>query len=102
MSQVAVFPVCVCERGQQETKVHSILFPRMPIVLNFMNLITIMTITTNRFSGKGICFYFKSTINFSVRSGFNIDELENLCIENRKPNPKPFIVVNCPAEWVRS
>ena len=27
----------------------------------------------------------------------NIDELENLCIEIRKPNSKPFIVVN----WYR-
>ena len=37
----------------------------------------------------------KSTINFSVRTDLNIDELENLCIEIRKPNSRPFIVVNC-------
>ena len=48
-------------------------------------------------SGGGICFYIKSTINFSVRTDLNIDELENLCIEIRKPNSKPFIVVN----WYR-
>ena len=47
--------------------------------------------------GGGICFYIKSTINFSVRTDLNIDELENLCIEIRKPNSKPFIVVN----WYR-
>ena len=45
----------------------------------------------------GICFYIKSTINFSVRTELNIDKLENLCIEFRKPNSKPFIVVN----WYR-
>ena len=47
--------------------------------------------------GGGICFYIKSTINFSVRTDLNVDELENLCIEIRKPNSKPFIVVN----WYR-
>ena len=45
----------------------------------------------------GICFYIKSTLNFSVRTDLNFDELENLCIEIRKPNSKPFIVVN----WYR-
>ena len=45
--------------------------------------------------GGGICFYIKSTINFSLRTDLNVDELENLCIEIRKPNSKPFIVVNC-------
>ena len=47
--------------------------------------------------GGGICLYIKSTINFSVRTDLNVDELENLCIEIRKPNSKPFIVVN----WYR-
>ena len=47
--------------------------------------------------GGGICFYIKSTINFSVQTDLNIDELENLCIEIRKPNSRPFIVVN----WYR-
>ena len=47
--------------------------------------------------GGGICFYIKSTINFSVRTDLNIDELENLWIEIRKPNSRPFIVVN----WYR-
>ena len=47
--------------------------------------------------GGGICFYIKSTINFSVRTDLNVDELENLCIEIRKPTYKPFIVVN----WYR-
>ena len=48
--------------------------------------------------GGGICFYIKSTLNFSVRTDLKIEELENLCIEIRKPNSKPFIVVN----WYRS
>ena len=47
--------------------------------------------------GGGICFYIKSTINFSVRTDLNVHELENLCIEIRKPNSKAFIVVN----WYR-
>ena len=47
--------------------------------------------------GTCICFYIKSTLNLSVRTGLNIDELENLCIEIRKPNSKPFIAVN----WYR-
>ena len=49
------------------------------------------------YGGGGICFNIKSTINFSVRTDLNVDELENLCIEIRKPNSKPFIVVN----WYR-
>ena len=48
-------------------------------------------------AGGGICFYIKSTLNFSVRTYLNINELENLCIEIRKPNSKPFIAVN----WYR-
>ena len=45
-------------------------------------------------AGGGICFYIKSTLNFSVRTYLNINELENLCIEIRKPNSKPFIDIN--------
>ena len=48
-------------------------------------------------AGGGICFYIKSTVNFSMQTDLNIDELENLCIEIHKPNSKPFIVVN----WYR-
>ena len=40
---------------------------------------------------------YQININFSVRTDLNIDELENLFIEIRKPNSKPFIVVN----WYR-
>ena len=47
--------------------------------------------------GGGICFYIKSTLNFSVRTDLNIEELENLSIEIRKPNSKAFLVVN----WYR-
>ena len=47
--------------------------------------------------GGGICFYIKSTLNFSVRTDLNIEELENLGIDIRKPNSKAFIVVN----WYR-
>ena len=31
-------------------------------------------------AGGGICFYIKSTINFSVQTDLNIDELENLSV----------------------
>ena len=47
--------------------------------------------------GGGVCFYIKSSINFSVRNDLNIADLENVCIEVRKPQSKPLIVVN----WYR-
>ena len=47
--------------------------------------------------GGGVCFYIKSSINFSVRNDLNIAHLENLCIEVRKPQSKSLIVVN----WYR-
>ena len=45
----------------------------------------------------GVCFYIKSSINFSVRNDLNIADLENVFIEVRKPQSKPVIVVN----WYR-
>ena len=48
-------------------------------------------------SGGGVCFYIKSSINFSVRNDLNIADLENLCIEVRKPQSMSLIVVN----WYR-
>ena len=47
--------------------------------------------------GGGVCFYIKSSINFSVRNDLNIADLENVFIEVRKPQSKPVIVVN----WYR-
>lgn len=47
--------------------------------------------------GGGVCFFVKSSINFSVRNDWNIADLENLCIEVRKPHSKPPIIVN----WYR-
>ena len=38
--------------------------------------------------------HFLGTVSLT---DLNVDELENLCIEIRKPNSKPFIVVN----WYR-
>ena len=43
------------------------------------------------------CFYIKTAINYSVRADLNINNLENLCLEIRKPNSKPFVVVT----WYR-
>ena len=40
----------------------------------------------------GVSFYIRSSINFSLRTDLSIDQLENLCIEIRKPNSKPFLV----------
>ena len=48
-------------------------------------------------NGGGVCFYIKTAINYSVRSDLNINNLENLCLESRKPNSKPFVVVT----WYR-
>ena len=40
-----------------------------------------------------MCFYLKTSINFVVRSDLNVVNLENLCLEIRKPNSKPFFVI---------
>ena len=47
--------------------------------------------------GGGVCFYVRSTINHTRRLDLNIDHLENLCIEIRKPCAKPFLVIT----WYR-
>ena len=47
--------------------------------------------------GGGVCFYIKSSINFSVRNDLNIADLENEGIEVQKPQSKPLIIVN----WYR-
>ena len=44
-------------------------------------------------NGAGVCFYIKTVINYSVRTDLNINNLENLCLEIRKPNSKPFVIV---------
>ena len=31
--------------------------------------------------GGGVCFYVKSSINFTIRNDLNMDTLENLCLE---------------------
>ena len=47
--------------------------------------------------GRGVCFYVKNSINFTIRNDLNIDTLENLCLEIQKPRSKPFVV----ATWYR-
>ena len=47
--------------------------------------------------GGGVCFYVKSSINFTIRNDLNMDILENLCLEIRKPRSKLFVV----ATWYR-
>ena len=47
--------------------------------------------------GRGVRFYLKTSINFAVCSNLNVPNLENLCIEIRKPNSKPFLI----ATWYR-
>ena len=42
-------------------------------------------------------FYKKTSINFGVPSDLNVLNLENLCIEIRKPNSRPFLI----ATWYR-
>ena len=41
--------------------------------------------------GVCVCFYIKTSINFVVRSDLNVVNLENVCLEIRKPNSKPFL-----------
>ena len=47
--------------------------------------------------GGGVCFYVRCNINYSPRLDLSIDQIENLCIEIRKPKCKPFLV----ATWYR-
>jgi hypothetical protein len=44
--------------------------------------------------GGGVCFYIRTTINFSIREDLKFKNVENLCVEIRKPQSKPFVVVN--------
>ena len=50
----------------------------------------------NRQGGR-VDFYIKTSINFVVCSNLNAPNLENLCVEIRKPNSKPFLI----ATWYR-
>ena len=43
--------------------------------------------------GEGVCFYVHSTISFLLRPDLSCQEIENLCIEIRKPNSKPFLII---------
>ena len=52
--------------------------------------------TNGRFGG-GVCFYVRSNITCSLRPDLSIYQLENLCIEIRKPRSRPFLVVT----WYR-
>ena len=47
--------------------------------------------------GGGVCFFVRSNISYSLRPDLSIHQLENLCIEIRKPRSKPFLVVT----WYR-
>ena len=42
--------------------------------------------------GGGVGFYIKTSINFTVRFDLNVLNLENLCIEIRKSNSRPFLM----------
>ena len=46
----------------------------------------------------GVCFYIQTAINYSVPTDLHINNLENVCLEIRKPNSKPFVIVT----WYRS
>ena len=48
-------------------------------------------------NGSGVCLYVRSTVNYSLRLDLSVNQLENLCIEVRKPRSKPFVV----ATWYR-
>ena len=44
-----------------------------------------------------MCFYVKHSINFSVRKDLRVEDLENLCIEIRKPKSNPVVIIT----WYR-
>ena len=46
----------------------------------------------------GVCFYIQTAINYSVPTDPHINNLENFCLEIRKQNSKPFVIVT----WYRS
>ena len=46
----------------------------------------------------GVCFYIQTAINYSVPTDLHINNLENFCLEIRKQNSKPFVIVM----WYRS
>ena len=46
----------------------------------------------------GVCFYIQTAINYSVPTDLHINNLENFCLEIRKQNSKPFVIVT----WYRS
>lgn len=47
--------------------------------------------------GGGVCFYILSTINYVPCPDLYLDHLENLCIEIRKPQSRPFVITT----WYR-
>ena len=47
--------------------------------------------------GGGVGFYTPTSINLVICSNLNVPNLENLCIEIRKPCLKPFLI----AKWYR-
>ena len=51
----------------------------------------------NGILGGGVCFYVRQNIGYLTRHDLSMDQLENLCIEIRKPRSKPFLV----ATWYR-
>ena len=48
-------------------------------------------------NGGGVSFYIKTSINFVICRDLNLNDLENLCLEIKKPCSKPFLVVT----WYR-
>ena len=48
-------------------------------------------------NGGGVCFFVKSSINYTIRPDLRLEKLENLCIEIHKTNCKPFLIVT----WYR-
>ena len=100
---------CILDSKAQDSGFNELKFPRFRNsdsltqgetrldegILNFDIYIPVYEIVRrdrNR-NGGGVCFYFKTAINCSVHTHLNINILENLCLEIRKPNSKPFVIV---------
>ena len=46
--------------------------------------------------GGGVCLYLRGSINHINRSNLVLNnEIEAICVEIRKPNDKPFVVLAC-------
>ena len=45
--------------------------------------------------GGGVAIYIKSTINYHIRQDLDLENIEGICVEIRRPCSKPFVMLAC-------